>query len=445
MVDCILQDECNDALPIALLRNQSLPLVALQGSPDVQVFISNNMPLIRVASLDGLGTVFQKPRKVTYDGVRASGILKDRWLQKHVLETPAVIAYLVELTDSQGTFNLDAALQCVAELKRNERPRNVRFAILGVIRGQVTDELDSILYSFRTRADIDPRNFSGLVIAGSAASRRAERAQIMLTELAHLFYEDEVKRSRWVCESLSRVSQAELIIRHSFKIAFNLEHGKDKAPSLRQFMITYGELWDYVSAGDTFPHVTSRHEELKAVAELVMYKICRLLLFSGNYKDAHSQHRRHVALYRHLRGRDDLIFSHYGWLARQHFSFAQLCIEYNAVRASKSPLSLAVGEVGEVEVGEHLETAAFWFTRRRDAAAACLSGLDPAADVAAAGDLSMRRVAVYWGQVRRREDGPRMTDGRRMTDGHREREPFALLSVSRPRSLRLRTCACTMG
>ena len=400
MVDCILQDECLDALPIALLRNPSTPLVALLGSPDVQVFISSTMPMIRVASLDEPQTILQKPRKTTYDGVRASGILKDRWLRKHVLETPSVIGYIVELTDSLGNFVLDAALQYVSELKRKERPRNVRFAILAVIRGQISDDLDNALYSFRSRAEIDPRNFAGLVLNGQAALRRAERAQIMLTELAHQFYDDEVKRSRWVCESLSRASQAELIIRHSFKIAFNLEHERDKAPSLRQYLITYGELWDFVNAGETFPHVTSRHEELRSVAELLMYKICRLLLFSGNYKDAFSQLRRHVSLYRHLSGRDDLGFSRFAWLARQHFHFALLCIEYNTARASKSPLSLAAGELAEVEVGEHLEAASFWFSKRKTAAEACLQSFDAAADSAAAGDLSVRRVALYWGQVR---------------------------------------------
>jgi hypothetical protein len=399
MVDCVLQDECLDALPTALLRNPSTPLIALHGSPEVQVFISSNMPMIRVASLDEPHTISQKPRKASYDGMRASGILKDRWLLKHVLETPSVIGYIVELTDSEGNFMLEGALQYISELKRKERPRNVRFAILAVIRGQATDDLDNILYAFRSRAEIDPRNFSGLVMSGPAASRRAERAQIMLTELAHLFYEDEVKRSRWVCESLSRASQIELIIRHSFKIAFNLEHERDKAPSLRQYLITYGELWDYVHSEETYPHVTSRHEEFRALAELLMYKICRLLLFSGNYKDAFSQLRRHVALYRNLSGRDDLVFSHYAWLARQHFQFALLCIEYNTARAAKSPLSLAVGELAEVEVGEHLEAASFWFAKRKAAAEACVECFDAAADSAAAGDLNARRVSLYWGQV----------------------------------------------
>jgi hypothetical protein len=401
MVDCVLQDECNSALPIALLRNTSTPLVALHGSADVHFFISSNMPMIRAAAFDAFpSAVSQKPKKASYDGIRANGILKGHWLQKHVLETPSVIAYLVEVTDAQGNFTLDGALQYVAELKRKERARNIRFAVLAVIRGQAGDDLDSILYSFRSRAEIDPRNFAGLVLSGASAPRRAERAQLMLIELAHLFYEDEAKRSRWVCESLSRATQADLIVRHSFKIAVNLEHERDKAPSLRQYIATYTELWDFVYAGGTYPHVTSRHEELKAVAELVNYKICRLLLLSGNYKDAYAQLRRHVVIYQQVRGRDDLIFAHFAWLARQHLHFALLCMEHNATRASKSPLGFAVGELAEVEVGEHLEAAAHWFSRRKAAAAAALSAFDPAADAATAGDAAGRQLAMFWGQVR---------------------------------------------
>jgi hypothetical protein len=399
MVDCVVQDECNYVLPPALLQTKNTPLVAFDGSNDIQQLISSNMQSIRAISVELLPFAPQKVRKMSYEGIRPSGILKQRWLHKHVLEIPSVLAYILEMTDGEGNLFIDEAMQYAAELKRRERPRNVRFAILAIVRGIIPDDIDNILYSFRSKAEIDPRNFAGLVMSGPTVSRRLERAQIMLLELAHLFYEDECKRSRWVCDSLSRSSQGELLVRHNLKVAFNLEHEREKSPALKQYLVTYGELWDLVCAGGAFPYATSRHAEFKSVAELLNYKICRLFMLAGNYKDAHAQHRRHVASYRNLRGREDLLFSHYSWLSRQHFSFALLCIEHNANNATRTPLSFATGEISQVEVGEHLETAAIWFSRRKESAAAAFQSYDPAADKHSAESVGINGQAMYWGQV----------------------------------------------
>ncbi|XP_004344385.2 hypothetical protein CAOG_06764 [Capsaspora owczarzaki ATCC 30864] len=78
--------------------------------------------------------------------------------------------------------------------------------------------------------------------------------------------------------------------------------------------------------------------EVKAVAGLINYKLCRLH-FMFNFADALDQFRKHVANYRGIVGRPELAFEHSAWLGRQYRVFAELfenALAYNLVPTTQS-------------------------------------------------------------------------------------------------------------
>eukprot|EP00288_Rhodomonas_lens_P001651 CAMPEP_0177734464 /NCGR_PEP_ID=MMETSP0484_2-20121128/24245_1 /TAXON_ID=354590 /ORGANISM="Rhodomonas lens, Strain RHODO" /LENGTH=88 /DNA_ID=CAMNT_0019247939 /DNA_START=34 /DNA_END=297 /DNA_ORIENTATION=+ len=87
-----MQEETDAALPPLLVRQSATPLIALRGMTDFNHELSERMPMVRAVPIEQLPYVTQKERRPTFEGVKASGILKARWLEKHVLEEPSAIA-----------------------------------------------------------------------------------------------------------------------------------------------------------------------------------------------------------------------------------------------------------------------------------------------------------------------------------------------------------------
>lgn len=61
---------------------------------------------------------------------------------------------------------------------------------------------------------------------------------------------------------------------------------------------------------------TNLHE-IRIVASIVNYKICRLDFTLNLPRDAIAQFRRHIDLFRQRTGPKELIFEHYAWLSKQ--------------------------------------------------------------------------------------------------------------------------------
>lgn len=64
--------------------------------------------------------------------------------------------------------------------------------------------------------------------------------------------------------------------------------------------------------------------EVKTIAGLINYKICRLLFSQSMPRDAIAQFRAHTEAFKNREGHRDLLFEHYGWLAKQYWVFGDL-------------------------------------------------------------------------------------------------------------------------
>ena len=80
--------------------------------------------------------------------------------------------------------------------------------------------------------------------------------------------------------------------------------------SFRHYAQSYHHLLELRST-DTNLH------EIRVVAAIINYKICRLDFALNLPRDAIAQFRRHIDLFRQKTGPKELIFEHYAWLSKQ--------------------------------------------------------------------------------------------------------------------------------
>jgi hypothetical protein len=143
--------EVEAALPRNLIRRAVTPLVALHGQDALHEQLAALMDKVRAVPLHKLSPSTPKPKRGSYDGVRAGGILKAGWLDKHTNRQPAATAALAAWPAG------DAAPDALAAL---------------------VEELGATRQHFAARGQ--PRAVSVLVVSGGAPADVEQRfAQVV--------------------------------------------------------------------------------------------------------------------------------------------------------------------------------------------------------------------------------------------------------------------------
>ena len=330
-----MQAEIDAALPPELLRQPVMPLVALHGAADIHAALAKHMPLIRAVDMQQLPAASAKPRRATYENYQPAGVLKKRWLRKHVLESAAAIAALVPWCPADEGDSFAAVIERINAARQVARRPGVLVVVVVVATGKVPDDVDQRYAQLHRTAELDGRLAALLVSEPDFALRLgAERLQHMLMEAAWAYMDERNKLSRSVMAHMQRPAQLALVVRHGIKLAFHLEH-RDRSAAMKQYMSTYNDLCEL--AGTV---AADRHPELKAIAEVLNLKICLILLQIVNVQEAQQQLLRHVATWRLCVGPDGALFLHQAWMARQHALFAQIVDDALASSpAALSPLS----------------------------------------------------------------------------------------------------------
>jgi len=353
-----MQAEVDAALPPELLRQPVMPLVALHGAADIHAALAKHMPLIRAVDMEQLPAASAKPRRTTYENYQPAGVLKKRWLRKHVLESAAAIAALVPWCPAEEGDGFDAVIERINAARQVVRRQGVLVVVVVVATGKVPDDVDQRYAQLHRNAGLDGRLAALLVSEPDFALRLgAERLQHMLMEAAWTFMEERNKFSRSVMAHVQRPAQLALVVRHGIKLAFHLEH-RDRSAAMKQYMSTYNDLCEL--AGTV---AADRHPELKAIAEVLNLKICLILLQIVNVQEAQQQLLRHAATWRLCVGPDGALFLHHAWMARQHALFAQIVDD--ALASSPAALAPLSRLSRTTNSAMHWETAATLVASRR--------------------------------------------------------------------------------
>ncbi len=58
-------------------------------------------------------------------------------------------------------------------------------------------------------------------------------------------------------------------------------------------------------------------QELKVIAAILNYRICRLHLVKSDYKESKAQFDKHIRSFHKLEGNPELVFEHMAWMETQ--------------------------------------------------------------------------------------------------------------------------------
>eukprot|EP01113_Clastostelium_recurvatum_P032267 TRINITY_DN4121_c0_g1_i2.p1 TRINITY_DN4121_c0_g1~~TRINITY_DN4121_c0_g1_i2.p1 ORF type:complete len:1196 (+),score=296.23 TRINITY_DN4121_c0_g1_i2:526-3588(+) len=147
-----------------------------------------------------------------------------------------------------------------------------------------------------------------------ASVRRLEKS---VMELCVAFYREEARRIKGMRDKLNRVTQAPLLVRLNFKIAYYAEFRSAHRPSLKYYAAAYNHLRD-MSSMDLYAGDQVRLHEMKIIGSYLIFKISSLYLAFGSPSDAVSHFQKHVLLFRGKVGYADREYEHWAWLQHEY-------------------------------------------------------------------------------------------------------------------------------
>lgn len=106
-------------------------------------------------------------------------------------------------------------------------------------------------------------------------------------------------------------------IRQSFKTSYYYERKYDFNMALNNYDATYSYVRD-------MPKTYRKLDEIKAIADLLNFKICYLAFQMNQPNEAFTSFHKHVDYFRNIQGDAKKEFVHYAWMARQYKVFGEL-------------------------------------------------------------------------------------------------------------------------
>ncbi|KAF4129147.1 Foie gras liver health family 1 [Phytophthora infestans] len=353
------------------LKETPYPLIAALGSRKLQ---SKVLPLVRVANEEFVpklhftslprehrfpakkelrekhGT-FPNQTQRDFEGYRAQGILKARWLKKHHELLPAVVLLFDEFDPRWSPPDWQqretALREEVEKLKRTLSARECRVMLIllqqvddaGVAPMNTTEER---LTNLRRRLDSDAK---GLVLL---RSRDLVRGSAMLVKLessmrnmALEYYKAQSKRVKRYKKALAKTPGYQALhARLSFKIAHYYEFRRYTTKVLQHYEASYRAIIALpLHENEAVDGIA--YTQVMTMAEFVNFKLCYHLIFSSNnIKGAVDQLQRHMGVYSRAIIVADRAYEHWEWVSRQYHVFAQLLAEATSIRGSLASTGL---------------------------------------------------------------------------------------------------------
>ncbi|OQV19551.1 Trafficking protein particle complex subunit 11 [Hypsibius exemplaris] len=260
--------------------------------------------------------------KKSYEyGTVPGGILKKNWIRKHMLEVPALVVLFADLEWDDPAF-AEKKIACsskIATVRASLAGRSTRIALVLV---------QSRPHTFAPgEPSPDSEKVNGLCNSCELTLKQVFflpnndqlmgyviRLETALSEMVQQYYLNESKRVRGHRDAVMRMASQNLslLVRHQFKIGYFNEFRQDKQTSLKHYQQAYLNLQQIRQDGGF---------EVKTVAMIIMYRICRLSFRLACPVDAISNFRKHLEVFRVYKGPLDLAYQHEAWLFRQNYIF----------------------------------------------------------------------------------------------------------------------------
>ncbi|XP_042226153.1 trafficking protein particle complex subunit 11-like [Homarus americanus] len=264
-----------------------------------------------------------KQKRQSYEWYIPKGILKSNWISKYLYHVPALVVLFYDLdwNDNSWTEKKNDLASKVQSLKTVLGSRNSRVALVLIqsgisVPGEDTGAAEKAA-TLCTACDLPAKHLFVLPHSDAHLLGYTVRLENALSEIAWTFYLGEAKGVRAHRDFLNKTNHTLLFVRHQFKLGFLNELRNDSQTAIKHYAQCYHHLLDLRST-DTNLH------EIRIVAAVINYKICRLDFALNLPRDAIAQFRRHIDQFRQRTGPKELIFEHYAWLSKQYQIFGDV-------------------------------------------------------------------------------------------------------------------------
>ena len=269
-----------------------------------------------------------KGRRTSYEWFIPKGILKTNWMSKHLNSVPAVAVVFIDLEWNASEWN-ERKMECAARVQAVRAAlsgRGTKIALVLIQRQEMTPpsvaSSEESTASERATAlcsacDLSARSLFVLPINAENLNGYISRLENAFYELAQNYYHQEIRGVKAHRDYLNKTTHLYLFVRHQFKAGFLNELKRDLHAGYKHYSQAYNLLME-VRATDT------NIMEVKTVGGFINYKMCKLAFQLNLPRDAISQFRRHMDIFQHKVGLEELAFEHRGWQSSQCSTFAEI-------------------------------------------------------------------------------------------------------------------------
>uniref|UniRef100_A0A0X3PZ16 Trafficking protein particle complex subunit 11 domain-containing protein n=1 Tax=Schistocephalus solidus TaxID=70667 RepID=A0A0X3PZ16_SCHSO len=296
-----------------------------------------------------------------YEWYLPKGLIKRKWMRKHLDELPAVVAIFFDLEwdEKQWQEKLTECVQRVETVRSNLQSRDSKVVVVLLQKRVPVPVADDINATERaqdlcSRCQLPVKHLFVLQLTGFMFGC-ITRLETEMHDMASNYYHNAAKRVKSHRTNLNKANHQLLFVRHEFKIAFFDELKQDQNLALKHYRQAYNNLLE-LRVHDL--HIL----EVKVIAGFINYKICRLF-FQLQASESIAQFRRHIEFFTNLVGMPELAFEHEAWLSKQFEVFGELFDD--ATRLSVNPLLTQHPGLYYQEAARHTEA------RRRLALTLC--------------------------------------------------------------------------
>ncbi|XP_044173925.1 trafficking protein particle complex subunit 11-like [Acropora millepora] len=264
-----------------------------------------------------------KSKRSTYEWYIPKGILKTKWMHKHLYLTPAVVVMFYELDwdDAQWKEKQTECASKLQSIRSGLQDQNTKVAVVLIQKNAPLppgDDLQALERAATLCSACDLSAKSLFVLPHTdhliGYTIRLENA---FYDLSQSYYHGECRRVKAHKEFLNKGTHQFLLVRHQFKVAFFNELRQDPHSAIKHYRQGYNLLGEIKTTDINIL-------EIKVVAGFISYKICRLSFQASAPLDAISQFRKHVDLFKEKVGCPELAFEHSAWLSKQFSLFGEL-------------------------------------------------------------------------------------------------------------------------
>lgn len=321
--------------PLALIGLSGLDAINNAVHKEIWDAFSNNRRADRTpVRFKLLNNTFEfpvvKPKRNSYEWYIPKGILKKNWIQKRLSVIPAVVVifYDMDWNDPQWNEKIIECASKVQSIRAAVEGHATRIAVVVIQSRQSPPPSEYMLGAERAQtlcAACEIQSKSLFVLPHSDhLMGYIVRLENAFYDISQNYYHHETKNIKQHRDHLNKTTHQYLFVRHQFKLGYLNELKQDMSTAHKHYMHAYNNLLETRTV-DTNIH------EVRTVAGYINYKLCKLLFALNLPRDAIAQLKSHIEKYKNRVGSTDLLFEHYGWIARQYSAFGELFDE--AIRA----------------------------------------------------------------------------------------------------------------